>query len=194
MKQLFTVILLIISGAALAQSTAQKKSTQKKDTLRASVDYFMKIGDIKGKSPDTLPPAPNLSTLSAGCTMSQRANTYLVDRYTAQVRPGYAVSIGDARELPKSRLQINAAYFKGGVNVSTGDISGDGKNDVTNVDPQYLSTPVQYLLYLGVGKRFFAEKRTIHQLPFPHHPQRIPIKLITRTGIRNYVTSLVFKF
>lgn len=155
MKQLFTVILLIISGAAVAQSTPQKKITQKKDTLRASVDYFMKFDDINGESPDTLPPAPNLLTLSAGGAMSQTTNTNLVDRYAAQARPGYTISIGYARELPKSRFQINAAYLKGGVNVAVGDINGDGKDDVTNVDLQYLSIPVQYQFYLGARKRFF---------------------------------------
>ncbi len=156
MKQLFTVILLIISGAAVAQSTPQKKITQKKDTLRASVDYFMKFDDINGESPDTLPPAPNLLTLSAGGTMSQTTNTNLVDRYAAQARSGYTISIGYSRELPKGRLQINAAYFKGGVNVATGDINGDGKDDISNVDLQYLSVPVQYQFYLGTGKRFFV--------------------------------------
>ena len=156
MKQLFTVILLIISVAAIAQRTAQKKITQAKDTQRASIDVFIKIDDINGESPDTLPPAPNLLTLSAGGTMSQTTNTNLVDRYAAQARPGYTISIGYARELPKSRLQINAAYFKGGVNVATGDINGDGKNDVSTVDLQYLSIPVQYQFYLGASKRFFV--------------------------------------
>lgn len=156
MKQLFTVILLIISGAAIAQSTAQKKIRPAKDTQRASVDVFIKIDDIIGESPDTLPPAPNLLTLSAGGTVSQTTNTNLVDRYTTQSRPGYSFSIGYTRELRKSRLQINATYFKGGVNVATGDINGDGKGDVSNVDLQYLSIPLQYQFYLGANKRFFV--------------------------------------
>jgi hypothetical protein len=156
MKQLITVILLLISGAAIAQSTPQKKITQGKDTLRAGFDAFIKIDDIDSEVPDTLPPAPNLLTVSAGGTMSQTTNTNLVDRYTTQARPGYAFSIGYARELPKSRLQINATYFKGGVNVATGDINGDGKGDVSNVDLQYLSIPVQYQFYVGALKRLFV--------------------------------------
>ena len=156
MKQLLTVLLLIISGVALAQSTPQKKITQGKDTLRAGFDAFIKIDDIDSEVPDTLPPAPNLLTVNAGGTMSQTHNTNLADRYTAQARPGYAFSIGYARELPKNRLQINATYFKGGVNVATGDVNGDGKNDASNVDLQYLSIPVQYQFYLGARKRFFV--------------------------------------
>lgn len=157
MKQLFIAFaLLLFSSAARTQHTPQKKITQKKDTLRASTDYFMKFDDIKGESPDTLPPAPNVFTLSAGTAMAQTTNTNLADRYAAQTRPGYTFSIGYARELPKSRLQINAAYFKGGVNVATGDINGDGKNDISNVDLNYLSIPVLYQFYLGANKRFFV--------------------------------------
>jgi hypothetical protein len=155
MKQLLTIILLIISCAALAQSTPQKKITQGKDTLRAGFDAFIKIDDIDSEVPDTLPPAPNLLTVSAGGTMSQTTNTNLINRYTAQSRPGYSFSIGYARELAKSRLQINATYFKGGVNVATGDINGDGKGDVSNVDLQYLGIPVQYQFYVGARKRLF---------------------------------------
>lgn len=157
MKQLLIAfVLMLFSFAAYTQSTPQKKITQAKDTQRARFDAFIKIDDIDGEVPDTLPPAPNLLTLSAGGTMSQTTNTNLVDRYTAQARPGYAFSIGYARELAKSRLQINAVYFKGGVNVATGDINGDGKGDMSNVDLQYLSIPLQYQLYLGARKRFFV--------------------------------------
>ncbi len=157
MKQLFAVSLFVSHALiAISQSTPVKKNQEPKDTQRASVDYFLKIEDINGESPDTLPPAPNLFTLSAGGTMSQTTNTNLIDRYTAQTRPGCAISIGYARELPKSRLQINGTYFKGGVNVATGDINGDGKNDISNVDLNYLSIPVLYQFYLGANKRFFV--------------------------------------
>ena len=157
MKQLLVAVLFISTSAiTFSQTTPVKKNQEPKDTQRASVDYFLKIDGIDGEVPDTLPPAPNLLTLSAGGTMSQTTNTNLVDRYAAQARSDYTISIGYARELPKSRLQINAAYFKGGVNVATGDINGDGKDDISNVDLQYLSIPVQYQFYLGTGKRFFV--------------------------------------
>lgn len=157
MKQLLTAfVLMLFSFAAYTQGTPQKKITNSKDTLRAGFDAFIKIDDIDGEVPDTLPPAPNLLTLSAGGMLSQTTNTNLIDRYIAQSRPGYTFSIGYARELPKSRLQINATYFKGGVNVATGDIDGDGKGDMSNVDLQYLAIPVQYQFYLGAHKRFFV--------------------------------------
>lgn len=157
MKQLLIAfVLLLFSFAAHTQSTPQKKITQAKDTQRARFDAFIKIDDIDGEVPDTLPPAPHILTVSAGGMLSQTTNTNLIDRYTTQSKAGYTFSIGYARELPKSRLQINAAYFKGGVNVATGDINGDGKNDVSNVDLHYLNIPVLYQIYLGANKRFFV--------------------------------------
>jgi hypothetical protein len=156
MKQLITVILLLISGAAIAQSTPQKKITQGKDTLRAGFDAFIKIDDIDSEVPDTLPPAPNLLTVSAGGTMSQTHNTNLLSRYSIEQKPGYIVGIGYAREFKRARLQVQATHFKGGVKIAAGDINGDGKDDYSELDLNYISIPIQYQFYIGASKRFFV--------------------------------------
>jgi hypothetical protein len=154
MKQLLIAgSLIIISFAAQAQN---KKITQAVDTQRGRFDAFIKIDDIDSEVPDTLPPAPNLLTVSAGGTMSQTHNTNLLSRYRIEQKPGYIVGIGYAREFKKARLQVQATHFKGGVKVAAGDINGDGKDDYSELDLNYISVPIQYQFYIGAHKRFFV--------------------------------------
>lgn len=154
MKQLLLGgTLLIISFAVNAQS---KKITQAVDTQRASTDYLLKLGGVDGESSDSLPPAPNILTVSAGGTMSQTHNTNLLSRYSIAQKPGYIVGIGYAREFKLARLQVQATHFKGGVKVAAGDINGDGKDDYSELDLNYISIPIQYQFYIGARKRFFV--------------------------------------
>ncbi|QNA43355.1 outer membrane beta-barrel protein [Lacibacter sediminis] len=154
MKQFLIIALLSISSfAAHAQN---KKITQAVDTQRASTDYLLKLGGVEGESSDSLPPAPNLLTVSAGGTMSQTHNTNLLSRYKMEQKPGYLLGIGYARELERARVQVQATYFKGGVRVASGDINGDGKSDYSELDLNYISLPVQFQIYVGARKRFFV--------------------------------------
>jgi hypothetical protein len=156
MKKFVTAIMILtMSFAVIAQdsTSGQKKITQKGQ--EAHLDYFIKIPGLPGESPDSLPPAPGHLTLSAGGTLSQTRNSNMIERYKVQSKPGFTFNIGYAFEFPKSRLQIGAGYQKGGVTVATGDINGDGKDNATDVDLDYLTMPVQYQFYLGRSKRFF---------------------------------------
>ncbi|HET9429967.1 MAG TPA: outer membrane beta-barrel protein [Chitinophagaceae bacterium] len=150
------VILLTISFVVVAQDTLPgNNKTAPKTRQKASTDFILHIDGIDGESGDSLPPAPAHLTLSAGGMLSQTTNSNLSERFAVQSRPGFIFSLGYTREFRKSRLQFNAAYQKGGVYVATGDIDGDGKDNRTNVDLNYLTIPVQYQVYLGKSKRFF---------------------------------------
>lgn len=120
----------------------------------AQFDYFLKIPDIEGESPDSIPPAPNHLSVSAGGNLSQTRNSHFIERYKVQSKPGFSFSIGYVVELPKGRLQIGGGYQKGGVRVAVGDVNGDGKDNTTNVDLDYLTIPLQYQFYMGRNRRF----------------------------------------
>jgi len=157
MKKLLTaVMILTITFTADAQRT---KTDQKKIAPNAEqkgrTDFLLHIDGVNGEIPDTIPPAPNHLTLSAGGTSSQTSNSNFIERYSVKAKPGYTFSLGYVFEFPKSRLQINAGYQKGGVNIAVGDINGDGKDNATDVGLDYLSLPVQYQFYLDRSNRFF---------------------------------------
>lgn len=156
MKKLLLIpVTLALSLVVIAQDTipANKKITT--GGQKAHLDYFLKLGGVDGEDPDSLPPSPGHLSISAGGTLSKTRNNNLIERYSVKSKPGFMISIGYAFEFPKSRLQISAGYQKGGVNVAAGDIDGDGKDNNTHVDLDYLSVPLQYHFYPGRNRRFF---------------------------------------
>lgn len=157
MKTLFiAVMLLVISFVGSAQDTlSSSKNINGNNEQKAQLDYFLKIKGIDGDS-DSLPPAPTHLSISAGGTMSQTSNSNFISRYTVQSKPGFAIGIAYTWEFSKGRFQVQAGYQKGGVNVATGDVNGDGKENTTNVNLDYLTVPVQYQFYLGKRRQFFA--------------------------------------
>lgn len=168
-KLMIAALMLTITFAANAQdSIPGKKKITGKNGQKARTDFLMHLDGVTGESPDTIPPAPGHLTISAGAMLSQTRNSNsaggmvpqprssnLTEPYTVQSKPGFTFSIGYTLEFPKSRLQINAGYQKGGVSIAVGDINGDGKGNTTDVDLNYLSIPVQYQFYLGKSNRIF---------------------------------------
>lgn len=156
-KLLIALALISTTFAATAQQTVPaKKNITPKNEQQAGGDFLLELGGVNGESSDSLPPAPGHLTISAGGMLSQTSNSNLLQRYAVQSKPGYTFSVGYVKEFRKSRLQINAAYIKGGVKVATGDINGDGKHRSTDVDLSYVTVPVQFQVYLGKSKRFFV--------------------------------------
>jgi Outer membrane protein beta-barrel domain len=154
---LITVFIISFVLFVNAQSTTTKKVTRQP---QAAGPAFIKIEDINGESPDTLPPAPKGSFfIGAGPLVSQFSNTNLIERYKVSSRTGFVVNAGYAFAFRKSRLLISASYSEGGVVVASGDINGDGTEEKDNVKLVYITMPVQYqhfldkknIFYLGAG-------------------------------------------
>lgn len=154
-KLVLAFLMLVISFAVISQDTLPgKKKIAPEPGHKAGFDYFLEIDGVEGES-DTLPPAPAHLTVSAGGMLSQTTNSNLIARYSIEPRPGFILGIGYVLEFRKSRLQINAAYLKGGVSVASGDVDGDGLDNTNHIDMDYLTIPLQYQFYLGKNKRFY---------------------------------------
>ena len=127
MKQLTIVVLVLLFAIVTkAQDTlSDNKNIQANNAQAAHFDYFLKIKGVDGddSGPDSLPPAREHLTLNGGGIMSRTRNSNFIERYSVKSKPGFTISLGYTFEFPKSRLQINAGYQKGGVSVATGDIS-----------------------------------------------------------------------
>lgn len=149
-----TAVAVILLSFCLSSYAQDSLKVSKGKGQEAQFDYFLKIPDIEGESPDSIPPAPNHLSVSAGGNLSQTRNSHFIERYKVQSKPGFSFSIGYVVEMPKGRWLIGAGYQKGGVSVAVGDVNGDGKDNTTHVDLDYLSIPVQYQLYLGRNRRF----------------------------------------